>query len=115
MGTITIGNRSFETPVMVPSISSFETQLSPAAALQLQGLLGEPITLVSAYDVAQHKSELVPLCREFRQGGVILMDSGGYESSRIARYLRNHAQRSWDFLAYARTAANEIYDFDFQL
>jgi hypothetical protein len=52
MGTITIGNRSFETPVLVPSVSSFETQLNPVDALRLQYTLREPISLVSAYDVA---------------------------------------------------------------
>jgi hypothetical protein len=85
MAAITIGTRSFRVPIFVPSISSFETQLRPASALRLQLTLREPISLVSAYDVA-NDPELVELCRAFRGQGVLLLDSGGYESSRILRY-----------------------------
>ena len=46
MGTITIGHRSFETPVLIPSVSSFETQLRQLDALRLQITLQEPISLV---------------------------------------------------------------------
>jgi hypothetical protein len=39
MGQITIANRSFEAPILVPSVSSFETFLRPDAALRLQTVL----------------------------------------------------------------------------
>ena len=76
MGTITIGARSFETPVLVPSISSFETQLAPSDALAVQNFLGEPISLVSAYDVARQPGSLLMLCKTFRERAVLLLDSG---------------------------------------
>ena len=93
MGTITIGNRSFETPVLVPSVSSFETQLKPLDALRLQYTLQEPISLVSAYDISLDRDHLVPLCKTFRDQGVLLLDSGGYESSRISRYAPDEAKK----------------------
>jgi hypothetical protein len=88
MGKVTIANRSFEAPILVPSVSSFETLLRPDAALRLQTVLAEPISLVSAYDIANSKPPLIDACVEFRKNGVLLLDSGGYESSRIARYAR---------------------------
>jgi hypothetical protein len=113
MGTITIGNRSFETPVLVPSVSSFETQLKPIDALRLQYTLQEPISLVSAYDVALDRDNLVPLCKTFRDQGVLLLDSGGYESSRISRYAPDKRQERWTFPKYAEIASGDIYDFIF--
>jgi hypothetical protein len=87
MSTITIGDRSFETPILVPSVSSFETQLRPRDTLRLQITLQEPISLVSAYDVALEQDDLIPLCRTFRkQGGALLLDSGG--SSEVAQAQR---------------------------
>ena len=113
MGTITIGNRSFETPILVPSVSSFETQLKPRDALRLQYTLQEPISLVSAYDVSLDRDELLPLCKTFRGQGALLMDSGGYESSRISRYAPDEKQERWDFQKFARIASDEIYDLIF--
>jgi hypothetical protein len=112
MGRITIGRRLFETPVLIPSISSFETQLNPADALRLQITLQEPISLVSAYDVFHKEDELVPLCTEFRQHGVMLLDSGGYESSRISRYAGNEPER-WSFENYTHISRKDIYDLIF--
>lgn len=113
MPTITIGNRSFETPVLVPSVSSFETQLRPDAALRLQSALGEPISLVSAYDVWLDRVNLVQISKEFRKRGVLLLDSGGYESSRISYYARDRQLDRWDFPKYLEIAHEDIYDFVF--
>lgn len=113
MGTITIGHRSFETPVLIPSVSSFETQLPPLDALLLQSTLQEPISLVSAYDVWLDSKKLVPACRQFRRQGVLLMDSGGYESSRISFYAGNKRTVKWDFQRYGKIAGMDIYDFIF--
>jgi queuine/archaeosine tRNA-ribosyltransferase len=113
MGTITIGHRSFETPVLIPSVSSFETQLQPLDALLLQSTLQEPISLVSAYDVWFHRKKLVPACKQFRQQGVLLLDSGGYESSRIGHYAGEKHPKRWDFTKYAKIAGLDIYDFIF--
>jgi hypothetical protein len=114
MSTITIGDRSFETPILVPSGSSFETQLRPRDALRLQITLQEPISLVSAYDVALEQDDLIPLCRTFRkQGGALLLDSGGYETQRIYRYARDDKQERWNFKEYAKVASEDIYDLIF--
>src|SRR6266581_3342342 len=104
MGTITIGNKSLETPVLIPSVSSFETQLPPIDALRLQYTLREPISLVSAYDVWLDRNNLGRLCKEFRKHGVLLMDSGGYESSRISHYARDQRQKRWNFSKYSKIA-----------
>src|ERR1700731_4447556 len=112
MATITIGTRSFRTPIFVPSISSFETQLKPVRALGLQYTLREPISLVSAYDVA-NDSELIKLCKAFREQGVLLLDSGGYESSRISRYSSDPDGTRWNFEKYSSIAGNDIYDYIF--
>src|SRR5689334_14298829 len=80
MDAITVGTRTLTLPSLIPSISSFETQLSPAAALRLQTTLREPVSLVSAFDlVADQSGDLRALCREYRKGGVLFLDSGGYE------------------------------------
>src|ERR1700681_2922055 len=107
MGTITIGNRSFETPVLVPSVSSFETQLQPVDALRLQYTQREPISLVSAYDVWLDRVNLVQISKEFRKHGVLLLDSGGYESSRISYYARDKKLERWDFSKYAEIAGDD--------
>jgi|HubBroStandDraft_3_1064219.scaffolds.fasta_scaffold05736_5 queuine/archaeosine tRNA-ribosyltransferase len=113
MGTITIGHRSFETPVLIPSISSFETQLQPIDALLLQSTLQEPISLVSAYDVWLDRNKLPSVCKQFRRNGVLLLDSGGYESSRIGYYARDKHSDRWSFDRYAKIAKLDIYDFIF--
>src|SRR5580658_2223244 len=109
MGTITIGHRSFETPVLIPSVSSFETQLQPLDALLLQSTLQEPISLVSAYDVWLDRKRLVPACRQFRRQGVLLLDSGGYESSRINHYAGRKRTVRWDFHQFGKIAGMDIY------
>jgi hypothetical protein len=113
MGTLTIENRSLETPVLVPSVSSFETQLPPIDALRLQYTLREPISLISAYDISLEQRELIRLCKEFRRHGVLLLDSGGYESARISRYVRENRQKRWNFSKYEQIASEDIYDFVF--
>jgi len=112
MTTITIGTRSFRAPIFVPSISSFETQLKPASALGLQYTLREPISLVSAYDV-NNDPELLKLCKVFREQGVLLLDSGGYESSRISRYSKDQDGTRWNFVKYSAIASKDIYDYIF--
>lgn len=88
MSQTKVGNRPVATPCLVPSISSFETQLSPIDALRLQSFLKEPISLVSALDVQKEPPDFESLCSEYRkEGGILLLDSGGYEHSHIARYV----------------------------
>jgi hypothetical protein len=109
MAELAIGGRSFVTPVLVPSVSSFETQLPPADGLRLQTLLGEPISLVSAFDL--HKNDdLKQAAKEFRQLGILLVDSGGYESSRISKYNKISSE-DWNKKIYLGICKEEEYDF----
>lgn len=74
-------------PILIPSVSSFETQCSVLDAIALQGVFNEPVTLVSAFDV-NGVPELDERVRKFRErGGIVFLDSGGYESSRIKKYV----------------------------
>jgi hypothetical protein len=81
---LTIGKITLPGPILIPSISVFETQGKLLDALILQDALSEPITLLSAHDV----EHLVSQISKFRErGGVVFLDSGGYEASRIGRYV----------------------------
>jgi hypothetical protein len=110
--SVSVENKSFSTPLLVPSISSFETQLTPTAALQLQYALREPVSLVSAYDIKREGQEFETLCSEFRKSGVLLLDSGGYEHSRIEHYSKKGAP-AWTFDDFRAICALGLYDFVF--
>ena len=112
MHSVSIENKSLQMPVLVPSISSFETQLDPLAALQLQYSLREPVSLVSAYDLKRLGKDFEELCREFRKSGVLLLDSGGYEHSHAARYAAGRAP-SWTFDDFRSICALSLYDYVF--
>jgi hypothetical protein len=110
--SVSVENKSFNTPLLVPSISSFETQLNPIAALQLQYLLHEPVSLVSAYDIKRQGRSFEELCKEFRKSGVLLLDSGGYEHSHARRYSANAAP-TWTFDDFKAVCALALYDYVF--
>jgi len=112
MHSVTVDNKTLTLPALVPSISSFETQLDPLPALQLQQALREPISLVSAYDIRSGGSELIDLCREYKKTAVLLLDSGGYEHSRIQRYAGGRAP-SWRFDDFKKVCALNLHDFAF--
>ncbi|PBC05381.1 hypothetical protein [Mesorhizobium sp. WSM3860] len=91
---LTIGKITLPGPVLIPSISIFETQGKLTDALPLQDALSEPITLLSAHDIAR-QSELKSQISHFRdRGGVVFIDSGGYEASRIGRHVQGYRE-SW--------------------
>lgn len=115
MSTLAIRGRQFPTPILVPSISSFETQLKPSAALGLQMTLREPITLVSAFDFAREEEGFRNACRQYFTTGVLLMDSGGYENARYragANYV-SKAEPIWTEDEYLSVARQEVYDLIF--
>lgn len=112
MQTIAVGNRTLSLPTLVPSISSFETQLSPIEALTLQHQLREPVSLVSAYDLRRQKDGFTDLCKEYKKTAVLLLDSGGYEDSRIRRYAGIESP-SWSFAEFQSICELKIYDFAF--
>ncbi|TIW18992.1 MAG: hypothetical protein E5V81_16655 [Mesorhizobium sp.] len=106
---LVIGGQKLEGPILIPSISNFETQGSVVEAIKLQHALNEPITLVSAHDTADDK-DLIDRVIEFRSNGkLIFIDSGGYESSRIGRYVENYSQK-WDFSAFKQAVCSCPYD-----
>ncbi|ESY51392.1 MULTISPECIES: hypothetical protein [unclassified Mesorhizobium] len=87
-----IGKITLPGPVLIPSISIFETQGKLTDALTLQDALSEPITLLSAHDIAI-QPELMPQISRFRErGGAVFIDSGGYEASRIGRYVKAYRE-----------------------
>ncbi|TPN75447.1 hypothetical protein FJ987_29740 [Mesorhizobium sp. CU2] len=104
-----IGAQKLDGPVLIPSISNFETQGLAVEAIKLQHALNEPITLVSAHDTAGNK-DLVDRVIEFRDNNkLVFIDSGGYESSRIGRYVDNYSKK-WDFAAFRQAVTSCPYD-----
>lgn len=112
MHSVAVGSKTLILPALVPSISSFETQLDPTAALQLQYALREPVSLVSAYDVKRLGSDFADLCHKFRETSVVLLDSGGYEHSHAIRYARGNAP-SWEFSDFESVCKIGLHDFVF--
>jgi len=112
MHSIAVANKTLILPALVPSVSSFETQLRPIPALQLQQTLREPISLVSAYDIKNGREELINLCREYQRSAVLLLDSGGYEYSRIKRYAGEKAP-PWTFEDFKTVCDLNLHDFVF--
>jgi hypothetical protein len=112
MHSVAVGNKTLSLPALVPSISSFETQLDPLPALQLQQTLREPISLVSAYDLRNVGDELTELCKEYKKTAVLLLDSGEYEHSHVQRYAGGKAP-SWGFDDFKKVCALNIHDFAF--
>lgn len=112
MHSVVVGNKTLSLPSLVPSISSFETQLDPLPALQLQQTLREPISLVSAYDIRSGNEQFLEVCQEYQKSAVLLLDSGGYEDSRVRRYAGDGAP-SWTFDDFKTVCDLNIYDFAF--
>lgn len=111
MGAVTLGGRSLELPSLIPSTSSFETQIQPIDALRLQITLHEPVSLISAYDLAKDETgELVKLCQTFRRQGIMFLDSGGYETSRVGKYGAPH---SWTLEDFLKAAEPDLFDVSF--
>ncbi|WP_430251478.1 hypothetical protein [Neorhizobium sp. DAR64860/K0K1] len=92
---LVIRGKSLLLPALIPSISSFETQIIPESAFDLQAALSEPITLVSAYDIHLEPSLIAKVAQFRSEGKIVFMDSGGYEASRIRRYAKNDDR--WNF------------------
>lgn len=112
MHPVAVGNKTLTLPALVPSISSFETQLDPLSALQLQHQLREPVSLVSAYDVRQVGGDFLDLCKEYQKSAVLLLDSGGYEYSHVRRYAGVKAP-PWTFADFRAVCELDIHDFVF--
>lgn len=87
---IVLEGRTLQCPAFVFSVSSFETQISPAKTLELLNLFTFPAILVSAYDVLGTRDpspDVTPgadVLRDLEQKDtVIFLDSGNYEAYRF--------------------------------
>ncbi|MDR1699712.1 MAG: hypothetical protein LBR68_00785 [Lachnoclostridium sp.] len=95
-----------ELPLFFPSISSVKTNFSPLDYLKLLKASKYPNFLISAYDIynqnKNNKSEMIGLLNDMKkEGRIILLDSGNYES-----YW--HKDRYWNIDRY-----NEILEHEF--
>jgi queuine/archaeosine tRNA-ribosyltransferase len=75
-----------ELPALFMSVSSHETQVEPLPAVQALRIFNAGAVLVSAYDLLPARRDnamLRELARIRRQGGLVLVDSGNYEASRL--------------------------------
>jgi len=76
-------------PNLFMSVSSFETQISPAGAVSVLRTFEAKTILVSAYDlVPRYKKDPQGIIDELKEyqdnGGFILLDSGSYEQTRFS-------------------------------
>ena len=80
-------NAGVPLPTLFLSVSSHETQLVPAEAVQALRVFAAPTILISAYDmVARRKPQAMinELTAYRNNGGFVLVDSGNYEASRLS-------------------------------
>lgn len=106
---LNVGRATLSGPILIPSISNFETQGNSAEALLLQDALGEPITLVSAHDTDKSPQLVAGVTRFRERGGAVFMDSGGYEASRIGRYVNGYRE-SWSIRHFEAASKQCEYD-----
>ncbi len=82
----TLGSSNARLPSLFLSVSSHETQLVPLEAVKALRLFNVPSILISAYDLIQGRRDkgIIKELRRYRsQGGIVLIDSGNYEASRL--------------------------------
>lgn len=81
-----VGDGRLGLPALFMSVSSHETQIEPLSAVQAVRIFGADAVLVSAYDLLparRNKTMLLELANIRRRGGLVLVDSGNYEASRL--------------------------------
>lgn len=81
-----IGDGRLGLPALFMSVSSHETQVEPLPAIQALRIFGADAVLVSAYDLLpsrRDKAMVRELGKIRSQGGLVLVDSGNYEASRL--------------------------------
>jgi hypothetical protein len=105
----TLANCSAKLPAVFLSVSSHETQIVPKEAIKVLRVFGASTILVSAYDFLPERrpTGTISQLREFRRnGGVVLLDSGNYEATRLG-------DASWNPDTF-RTAIKDVpHDFAF--
>ncbi len=81
-----IGGGRLGLPALFMSVSSHETRVEPLPAVQALRVFGADAVLVSAYDLLPSRRDdamLLELASIRRHGGLVLVDSGNYEASRL--------------------------------
>jgi len=104
-----IGGGRLGLPALFMSVSSHETQVEPLPAVQAVRIFGSDAVLVSAYDLLparRDKAILLELENIRRQGGLVLVDSGNYESSRLK-------DTSWTPLKFKQALKDVPHDWVF--
>lgn len=82
--TLCIAETSVTLPCFFPSVSSVKTNLMPVDYIELLDAAAHPLSLVSAYDIAnssaEHQRRIDCVLKKSKgRGSAILMDSGNYE------------------------------------
>lgn len=89
-----LNGKRLPAPSMILSVSSFETQLEPDAALSLLSHVSPPAVLVSAYDLLRPEpmpgpptiepkiTNIAAIDRMRKSDSLVLLDSGNYEAMR---------------------------------
>lgn len=104
-----IGGGRLGLPALFMSVSSHETQVEPLPAVQALRIFGSDAVLVSAYDLLparRDKAMLLELENIRRKGGLVLVDSGNYESSRLK-------DTSWTPLKFKQALKDVPHDWVF--
>lgn len=104
-----IANAGVPLPTLFTSVSSHETQLVPAEAVQALRVFGAPTILISAYDMVTRRKPqgMISELTEYRKnGGFVLVDSGNYEASRLGT-------RRWSATDLKEALAQTPHDWAF--
>lgn len=106
-----IAEKTLKLPLFFFSISSFETALSPEAAVQAIALYRPESALFSAYDVYNAQDNvrngaLASLARYRSMGGTVALDSGNYEAAR-------KRDATWKVHNFHEALGMADYDFAF--
>jgi len=104
-----IGDGRLGLPALFMSVSSHETQVEPLPAVQALRIFGADAVLVSAYDLVPSRRDnamLLELAKIRRGGGLVLVDSGNYEASRLE-------DKSWTLPKFKQALKDVPHDWVF--
>ncbi len=106
-----INKKELVTPAFFPAISSTDIRFSCEGLANLISTYSYPRMLISAFDLhygGLHKPTkmLESVTQYFESGGVLMLDSGGYESSW-------KGDQKWEFDLYQKSVAQTECDFFF--
>lgn len=105
----TVFGDRLELPALFMSVSSHETQLAPLPGVQALRIFRAKTVLVSAYDLLPKRRapKIAAELRKIREdGGIVLIDSGNYEASRLG-------DKTWVPQQFKRALEGIPHDFAF--